>query len=91
MSRRAIVFNLAAFGALVFVLGEARSSGIAGLVFAPFGIVLFIVALYIHLSGLSYSILLLGKCKIYSRGALVLAVSAGPLMAIAAFLIWGGT
>lgn len=85
------MFNLAAFGALVLVLSEAKSSGIGGLVFAPFGIVVFIVALYIHLSGLAYSILLLGKCKIFSRGTLVLVVSAGPLMAIAAFFIWGGT
>jgi hypothetical protein len=59
--------------------------------FMPFGIVVFILALYIHLSGLAYSILLLGKCRIYGRGALVMAVSVAPLVAIAAVFIWGGS
>ncbi len=91
MSKRAITFNVVACIAWVAVFGMGKKSGIGGLAFAPFGILVFVAALYVHLSGLAYSFVLAGKCKMYGRALSVFVASAIPLLAIAAFFIWGGS
>ena len=87
MSERAIVFNIIACFAWVTAF---KMINIGTLVFAPIVVLVFIVALYVHLSGVAYSIVLAGKCKLYRRAAAVFAVSTAPLLALAAFFIWGG-
>jgi hypothetical protein len=84
MSERAIIFNVVACAAW-WSLVKPFSAG--SFFFIP---IAFIVVLYVHLSGVVYSFVLAGKCRMYGRAASVFVVSAAPLIAIASVIIWGG-
>lgn len=84
MSERAIIFNVVACAAW---WAAVRKLNPGTFVFIP---IVFCAVLYVHLSGVAYSFVLAGKCRMYGRAALVFVVSAVPLFAIAAVFIWGG-
>lgn len=84
MSVKAIISNVVVCAAWWYV---DRTLSFGTLVFVP---IVFIAALYVHLSGVVYSFVLAGKCRMYGWAAAVFVVSAAPLYAIAAAYIWGG-
>ena len=84
MSIKAIIFNLVACAAWWYV--DRAISFFSTLYIFP---VVLVAALYVHLSGLVYSFVLAGKCKMYSWAAIVFVASAAPLTAIA-FAYFGG-
>jgi hypothetical protein len=85
MSERAIIFNVVACAAWWAAISNV--SPIA-FIFIP---ILLIAVLYVHLSGVAYSVILARKCRMYGRAASVFLVSAAPLLAIGVAIIRGET
>jgi hypothetical protein len=94
MSERAITVNVVVCVAWVMslVAGSDRFGfGAAGILFAFLEVLVVVAALYVHLSGVAYSVILAKKCKLRNKAVQVFVVSGVPLVGLSVFLVWVGT
>ena len=83
MSAKAIIFNTVACSAWVAIWVTMKRSSYEAFFLMPLFVLVVVAALYIHISGAVYSMILARKCRMYERATLLFLLSVGPLIALA--------
>ena len=83
MSAKAIIFNTVACSVWVAMWVTMKRSGYGAFFLMFIFVPVVVAALYIHISGAVYSMILARKCRMYERAALLFLLSVGPLIALA--------